>query len=52
MSTKELTEALFKVIKGGDPENSMHFIDKGADINGRDESGNTPLMHASMSWFY
>ena len=30
MSGKEFTEALFRVIKGGDPGNAMHFIDKGA----------------------
>ena len=36
------------MINRDDPENTMHFIDKGADVNGRDENGNTPLMRASM----
>ena len=47
----ELTEALFKMSKSGDRQNAVRFIDKGADVNSRDASGDTPLMHACMHGF-
>jgi ankyrin repeat protein len=45
----ELDGALLAAIRDGDRESVQQLIDRGANINGRSETGSTPLMEAAVN---
>lgn len=45
---KGLVKELFQAVEGGDAKKVKTLIDKGADVNSRDEKKQTPLMKAAV----
>lgn len=51
-SARAQTATFFQVARNEPPEDVQAAIEKGADVNARDEHGMTPLMYAALSSLY